>query len=185
MIPSDLHCVAMRCSVLSCVAVCCSVLQCVAVCCSVLQHLRYIMIPSQLQCVEYVAACCSVSQCAAMRCSALQHIQSDGNLVVSPPCAPRKKFNDSIVPTGSTHTFAQPPGWGDDEVYSWTIGRPAQDYVRLQRHRGEKSLPLRREKSRSPQEEPANAVPSAGLGNVGTSHEQPGRLCRTKHANPG
>lgn len=64
-------------------------------------------------------------------------IKADGKTIVLPPRAPRNIVRSSIVPPGSSHMFALPEGWGDDEVYTWQIGRPEQDYVIIKRDRGE------------------------------------------------
>ena len=63
-------------------------------------------------------------------------ITSDGKVVVSPPQEPRRIVRKEVVPSSSSHTIELPQGWGDDEVYTWQIGRPTQDYVEMKRYRG-------------------------------------------------
>ncbi len=61
---------------------------------------------------------------------------------MSPPRAPRSSTTETIKLSSDTHTFPLPQGWDDDQVYTWRIGRPEQDFVHLQRDRGDRDVPF-------------------------------------------
>ena len=66
--------------------------------------------------------------------------EKDGRTAVSDSSAP-SKVEDHTPPgglplEGDAYALGLPEGWGDNEVHTWTIGRPSADFAMLKMDRG-------------------------------------------------